>query len=138
MKALVQRVSSASVSVDGERISAIGPGMLILLGILEGDGPEQAEKLAGKLSKLRIFEDSDGRTNEPIGEREILCISQFTLAADTRKGNRPSFVAAARPEIAEPLYDAVCAELGAAKGVFGARMDVTLVNDGPFTLMVEV
>ncbi len=108
MRALVQRVSRASVSVDGSVVSAIGPGLLVLLGVREGDG-----------------------------EREVLCVSQFTLDGDARRGARPSFVAAAAPEVAEPLYERVCARLGARRGVFGARMAVELVNDGPVTLLVE-
>ncbi|HEY5942072.1 MAG TPA: D-aminoacyl-tRNA deacylase [Solirubrobacterales bacterium] len=138
MKALVQRVSQAAVDVEGERVAQIGPGMLILLGVGVGDGPEEADRLADKVRKLRIFDDADGRMNEPLGDREILCVSQFTLYGDTRKGNRPSYVNAARPEIAEPLYDRFCEQLEAKKGVFGACMGVALINDGPVTLMVEV
>lgn len=138
MKALVQRVSQAAVDVEGERVAQIGPGMLILLGVGVGDGPEQADKLAEKVRKLRIFDDAEGRMNEPLGEREVLCVSQFTLYGDARKGNRPSYVDAARPEVAEPLYDRFCERLGAKKGIFGACMGVALINDGPVTLMVEV
>lgn len=137
MRALVQRVARASVSVEGERVAAIGPGMLVLLGVREGDGAEQAEKLAAKLLKLRIFADAEGRMNEPVGDRGILCISQFTLYGDARKGNRPSWTEAAGGEEAEPLYDLACERLGAAKGVFGADMQVELVNDGPVTLLLE-
>lgn len=137
MRALVQRVARASVTVDGERVSEIGPGLMVLLGVKKGDGAEQAEKIAAKLSKLRIFEDEDGRMNQPLGDREILCVSQFTLYGDTRKGNRPSWIEAAGGEEAEPLYDLVCDRLGAKKGVFGADMQVELVNDGPVTLLVE-
>ncbi len=86
---------------------------------------------------LRIFEDADGKMNEALGSREVLCVSQFTLYGDARKGNRPSFVAAARPEVAEPLYERFCARLGAARGVFGAHMEVSLINDGPVTLMLD-
>jgi D-tyrosyl-tRNA(Tyr) deacylase len=138
LKALVQRVSQAAVDVEGERVAQIGPGMLVLLGVGVGDGEEQADRLAEKVRALRIFDDAEGRMNEPLGEREILCVSQFTLYGDARKGNRPSYVAAARPGLAEPLYDRFCARLGARKGVFGACMGVALVNDGPVTLMVEV
>ena len=138
MRALVQRVSSASVTVDGDVVSAIGPGLLVLLGVAEGDGPEKADRLAAKVRKLRIFSDDDGRMNEPLGEREVLCVSQFTLLADTRKGNRPSYVGAARPQDAEPLYERFRERLGAKGGVFGAMMAVELVNDGPVTLLVEV
>ena len=137
MRALVQRVASAAVSVGGERIAAIGPGMLVLLGVAEGDGHAEAERLAAKLLKLRIFEDAEGRTNDALGERGILCVSQFTLLADVSRGNRPSFTGAAAPELAEELYERVCELLGAERGAFGARMAVELVNDGPFTLLVE-
>ena len=137
MRALVQRVTRASVSVDAEEVAAIGPGLLVLLGVGEGDGEEEADRLADKVRALRIFEDADGRMNEPLGEREVLCVSQFTLYADTRKGNRPSFTGAAAPEIAERLYERFCDRLGTGRGVFGARMAVELVNDGPVTLMLE-
>lgn len=138
MRALVQRVTHASVSVDGETVSEVGPGLLVLLGVRKGDTVVVAEKLAAKLLKLRIFEDEDGRMNEPLGEREILCISQFTLYGDTRKGNRPSWIEAAGGEEAEPLYDLVCEKLKAKNGIFGADMKVELTNDGPVTLLVEV
>jgi D-tyrosyl-tRNA(Tyr) deacylase len=137
LRALVQRVSQAAVDVDGDRVAQIGPGMLVLLGVGAGDGEEQADRLADKVRALRIFDDSDGRMNEPLGEREILCVSQFTLYGDARRGNRPSYAQAARPEVAEPLYEHFCERLGAAKGVFGACMGVALVNDGPVTLLVE-
>lgn len=137
MRALVQRVSQAAVDVEGERVAQIGPGVLVLLGIGVGDGPEQADRLAEKVRALRIFDDAEGRMNEPLGEREALCVSQFTLYGDARRGNRPSYVGAARPEEAEPLYDRFCERLGAAKGVFGACMGVALINDGPVTLMLE-
>jgi D-tyrosyl-tRNA(Tyr) deacylase len=139
MRALVQRVSRASVSVDDEVVGAIGPGLLVLLGVTHDDDTAAADKLAAKLRALRIFPDADGRMNEPLGPgRAVLCISQFTLYGDARKGNRPSYVAAARPEVAEPLYERVCEALGAERGVFGAHMQVELVNDGPVTLLVEV
>lgn len=139
MRALVQRVSRASVRVDGEVVGSIGPGLLVLLGVTHDDTPAAAERLADKLLKLRVFPDPDGRMNEPLGdERAVLCISQFTLYGDARKGNRPSYVAAAPPELAEPLYARVCEALGAERGVFGAHMEVELVNDGPVTLMVEL
>ncbi len=137
MRALVQRVSSARVTVESEEVSAIGPGLLVLLGIADGDEPDQADRLADKVRALRIFEDSDGRMNEPLSEREVLCVSQFTLLADTKKGNRPSYMGAARPEVAEPLYERFRERLGAKGGVFGARMAVELVNDGPVTLLLE-
>jgi D-tyrosyl-tRNA(Tyr) deacylase len=137
LRALVQRVSQAGVDVEGERVAQIGPGMLILLGVGVGDGEGQADLLADKVRALRIFDDAEGRMNEPLGEREALCVSQFTLYGDARRGNRPSYMQAARPELAEPLYDRFCERLGAQKGVFGACMGVALVNDGPVTLMVE-
>ena len=137
MRALVQRVSRASVGVDGEVIASIGPGLLVLLGITHDDTPEDAKRLADKVRALRVFEDADGKMNEPLSDREVLCVSQFTLYGDTRKGNRPSFVAAAPPEDAEPLYEAFCERAGARRGRFGARMDVELTNDGPVTLLLE-
>jgi len=138
MRALVQRVSQAAVDVEGERVAQIGPGMLVLLGVGAEDGEEQADRLADKVRALRIFDDVEGRMNEPLGEREVLCVSQFTLYGDARRGNRPSYTGAAWPELAEPLYDRFCERLGAAKGVFGACMGVALINDGPVTLMLEV
>ena len=134
----MQRVSRAAVRVGGEEVSAIGPGLLVLLGVGHEDDEALADRMADKLRALRIFEDSDGRMNEPLGEREVLCVSQFTLLGDARKGNRPSFVAAAHPEHAEQVYQRVCDRLGAARGVFGARMAVELVNDGPVTILVEL
>ena len=137
MRALVQRVSRASVSVDGRVVSGIGPGLLVLLGITHGDTERGADWLADKVRALRIFPDAEGRMNEPLGDREVLCVSQFTLYGDARRGNRPSYVAAAAPEHAEPLYERFCERLGAARGVFGALMAVELVNDGPVTLLLE-
>jgi D-tyrosyl-tRNA(Tyr) deacylase len=138
MRALVQRVSRASVAVDGETIAAIGPGLLVLLGVTHGDDEAAADKLADKVRALRIFEDAEGKMNESLGDaREVLVVSQFTLYGDARKGNRPSFVNAARPEVAEPLYERFRARLGAPGGRFGAHMDVELVNDGPVTLLLE-
>ena len=137
MRALVQRVTRASVSVDGDVVSQIGPGLLVLLGVGLQDEARDADWLADKVRALRIFPDADGRMNEPLGDREVLCVSQFTLYGDARKGNRPSYVAAAEPERAEALYERFCERLGAARGVFGAMMSVELVNDGPVTLMVE-
>jgi D-aminoacyl-tRNA deacylase len=125
------------VSVDGELVSQIGPGLLVLLGVGQGDEERDADWLADKVRALRIFPDADGRMNEPLGEREALCVSQFTLYGDARKGNRPSYVAAAQPERAEALYERFCERLGAQRGVFGAMMAVELVNDGPVTLMIE-
>jgi D-aminoacyl-tRNA deacylase len=126
--------------VDGRELGAIGPGMLVLLGVRRGDGEAEADRLADKLLKLRIFDDADGRMNLSVADSggEILCVSQFTLYGDTRKGNRPSWIDAAQPEEAEPLYEHVRERLGAKGGSFGARMAVELVNDGPVTLLVEV
>ncbi len=138
MRALVQRVSHASVTVGGERIAEIGPGLLVLIGITHDDRPEHADRLAEKVRALRIFEDADGKMNEALGDRELLCVSQFTHYGDTRKGNRPAFVNAARPEQAEPLYERFCEQADARRGRFGARMDVSLVNDGPVTLWLEL
>src|SRR5436190_5544639 len=139
MRALVQRVTRASVSVDGETVSAIGRGMLVLLGVRTTDTEREADTLARKLKALRIFEDDEGRMNRSVDDvgGEILCVSQFTLYGDARKGNRPSFVDAARPDTAEPLYERVRATLEAQGGRFGARMQVELANDGPVTLLVE-
>jgi D-tyrosyl-tRNA(Tyr) deacylase len=126
------------VRVDGEVVGSIGPGLLVLLGVTHGDDEAIGDRLADKVGTLRIFEDSDGRMNEALGDREVLVVSQFTLYGDTRKGNRPSFVAAAAPDVAEPLYERFRARLGAAGGVFGAHMEVELVNDGPVTLLLEL
>jgi D-tyrosyl-tRNA(Tyr) deacylase len=139
VRALVQRVSEAAVWVEGEQRARIGPGLLVLLGVKVGDGPEQADRIAGKLRRLRIFEDAEGRMNLSMDQvaGEVLCVSQFTLYGDAGKGNRPSFAGAAAPEQAEPLYERVREALGAQGGVFGARMKVSLVNDGPVTIMLE-
>ena len=138
MRALVQRVSRAAVRVGGETTGAIGAGLVVLLGVTHADGPAEADRLADKVRALRVFPDADGRMNEPLGDREVLCVSQFTLYGDARKGNRPSYVAAARPEHAEPLYERFCDRVGAQRGVFGALMEVELVNDGPVTLLLEL
>jgi D-tyrosyl-tRNA(Tyr) deacylase len=137
LRALVQRVSQAAVDVDGDRVAQIGPGMLVLLGIKRDDTEADADKLADKVRALRIFDDADGRMNEPLGDREVLCVSQFTLYGDTRKGNRPSYMESAPGEEAEPLYERFCDRLDAKRGVFGACMGVALVNDGPVTLLIE-
>jgi D-tyrosyl-tRNA(Tyr) deacylase len=139
VRALVQRVSEASVTVEAEEVARIGPGLLVLLGIREADGPDEADRIAGKLERLRVFEDAEGRMNLSVRDvgGELLVVSQFTLYGDARKGNRPSFVEAAPPEVAEPLYERVRAALGARGGRFGARMEVALVNDGPVTLLLE-
>src|SRR4051812_40462981 len=137
MRALVQRVSRASVTVGGTVTGAIGPGLLVLLGVTHADTEADADRIAERIRALRVFPDDEGRMNEALGEREVLCVSQFTLYGDARKGNRPSYVAAARPEHAEPLYERFCARLDAQRGVFGAMMEVELVNDGPVTLLLE-
>jgi D-tyrosyl-tRNA(Tyr) deacylase len=137
VRALVQRVSRASVTVDGESISSIGPGLLVLLGVTHTDTEKDADWLADKVRALRVFTDAGGKMNVPLGERELLCVSQFTLYGDARKGNRPSYVAAARPEQAEPLYERFCARANAKRGVFGATMQILLINDGPVTLLIE-
>jgi len=140
MRALVQRVSRARVSVGGEELAAIGPGLLVLVGVRRGDGEAEADRIADKLLALRVFDDAEGRMNlsvEQVGG-EILCVSQFTLHGDARRGNRPSWVDAAPPEEAEPLYERVRERLRAKGGSFGARMAVELVNDGPVTLLIEV
>ena len=138
MRALVQRVSSASVSVDGAPFSRVGPGMLVLLAVAATDTRDEAERIARKLRALRIFDDEEGRMNEPVGDREILCVSQFTLYGDATRGNRPSYVRAAAGDRAKPLYELVCELLDAERGVFGARMEVDLTGDGPVTVLVEV
>ena len=137
---MVQRVSGARVTPGGE----IGPGLCVLLGVAAADEPVAAAHLAGKVARLRIFENDEGKFDRSLLDvgGEALVVSQFTLIADTAKGNRPSFAAAARPEDAEPLYEIFCAELEAigvpvARGVFGARMAVELVNDGPVTIVLE-
>jgi D-aminoacyl-tRNA deacylase len=138
VRALVQRVARAAVRVDESEVASIGPGMLVLLGVTHDDGEAQADRLADKVRALRVFPDAGGRMNDPLGDREVLCVSQFTLYGDARKGNRPSYVGAAPPEHAEPLYERFCERLGAQRGVFGAQMAVELVNDGPVTLLLEL
>jgi D-aminoacyl-tRNA deacylase len=131
-------VSRAAVRVEGATTGAIGAGLLVLLGVTHEDTEADCDRLADKVRALRVFPDAEGRMNEPLGDREVLCVSQFTLYGDARKGNRPSYVAAARPERAEPLYERFCARLDARRGVFGAMMEVELVNDGPVTLLLEL
>jgi D-tyrosyl-tRNA(Tyr) deacylase len=145
MKAVVQRVSHASVRVGEELAGEIGTGLCVLLGVARGDGPAEASRLAGKVARLRIFEDGERRFDRSLLDTggEALVVSQFTLLADTAKGNRPSFTEAAPPEEAEPLYEAFCAELRrlgvrVETGVFGARMEVELANDGPVTIALEL
>lgn len=135
----MQRVSSASVTVEGEEIASIGEGLLVLLGVHRDDGEGEADRLARKLLALRVFDDDEGRMNLSVREigGEILCVSQFTLYGDTRRGNRPSWIDAAPPEQAEPLYERVRSTLGAEGGRFGARMSVALTNEGPVTLLIE-
>lgn len=139
MRAVVQRVSSASVTVDGEQLASIGRGLVVLLGVRAEDGEEQADRVAAKLDALRVFEDDDGKMNRSVRDvgGELLVVSNFTVYGDTRKGNRPSFIEAARPAQAEPLVERVRAALGAQGGRFGARMEVELVNDGPVTLLID-
>ena len=132
------RVSSASVRVDGSVVGEIGAGLLVLLGVAADDDAAVCDRLAGKVRALRVFADAQGRMNEPLGDREVLCVSQFTLYGDTRRGNRPSFVDAAPGEIAQPLYERFCDALSAQRGVFGALMEVESVNDGPVTLLLEL
>lgn len=145
MRVVIQRVSEAAVTVDGREISRIGGGLLVLLGVAEGDEPADAAWLAGKIAAMRIFGDAEGKMNLALRDTggEALVISQFTLHAATRKGNRPSFIRAARPELAEPLYEEFCrlleGEIGkpVGRGVFGADMKVSLLNDGPVTLVID-
>jgi D-aminoacyl-tRNA deacylase len=139
VRALVQRVSEASVTVDGAEVARIGRGLLVLLGVRHGDDEAAADRIAAKLLALRVFEDPGGKMNLSVRDvdGELLVVSQFTLYGDARKGNRPSFVEAAPPEEAEPLYERVRAATGAEGGVFGARMAVALVNDGPVTVLLE-
>ncbi len=145
MRAVVQRVTEAAVAVDGDVRGRCGRGLLVLLGVATNDGEAQADRLAGKIARLRIFEDDDGRFDRSVLDvgGEALVVSQFTLIADTAKGNRPSFTGAAPPDRAEALYERLCDALRAegvpvAMGVFGARMQVSLVNDGPVTIVLDV
>jgi len=144
MKAVVQRVKRASVTVDGEVTGAIEQGLLVLLGIHQDDTDDKIEKMAGRLARLRIFEDDEGKMSRSVQDvgGAILVVSQFTLCADTKKGNRPSFIESARPEKAEPMYEAVVEALRALDvpvetGRFAAMMDVELVNDGPVTILFD-
>jgi len=144
VKALLQRVTAASVTVDGEEVGAIGPGLLVFLGVEPDDGDAEVDWLAGKVLALRIFPDADKPMNRSVADvgGELLVVSQFTLAADTSRGNRPGFSSAAPPELAQTVYEAFVAALRArgasvAAGRFGADMQVALVNDGPVTFLLE-
>ena len=139
MRAVVQRVASASVTVEGERVASIGRGLLVLLGVRDGDTAAEADRIAAKLTALRLFEDDAGKMNLSVRDvgGEVLVVSNFTVYGDARKGNRPSFVQAARPESAEPLVERVRSALDAQGGRFGARMAVELVNDGPVTILLD-
>lgn len=139
MRAVVQRVTAASVAVDGSEVARIGRGLVVLLGVHEDDDEAVADRMADKLRALRVFEDRAGKMNLSVADAggSVLCVSNFTVYGDARRGNRPSFIAAARPERAEELYERVRERLGAEGGVFGAHMQVELVNDGPVTLVVE-
>jgi D-aminoacyl-tRNA deacylase len=145
MRGVVQRVARAEVRVEGRTVGSIGPGMLVFVGVGEGDTAEQADRLAGKLARLRIFVDDEGRMNRSVLDigGEVLVVSQFTLLADTSRGNRPSFLGAAAPDMAEPLVERGAEGLRAAglriaMGEFGAHMEVDLVNDGPVTIVLEL
>ena len=145
MRAVIQRVLEATVVVDGREISRIGAGLLVLLGVETGDEMPDVEWLAGKVAKMRILLDGEDRMNMSVAETggEVMVVSQFTLHASTRKGNRPSFIRAAGPAVSEPLYEAFCAAMEAetgrpaACGIFGAEMKVSLVNDGPVTIVMD-
>ena len=145
MRVVLQRVNEASVRVDGQEIAAIGPGLLVLLGIAPGDGPEELRWMAGKVAQLRIFADAEGRMNRSVLEAggEVLVVSQFTLFGDCRRGRRPGFTGAAAPAQAAPMVDAFVAALRqeglprVGQGVFGADLQVALVNDGPVTLILD-
>jgi D-tyrosyl-tRNA(Tyr) deacylase len=144
VRIVLQRVRSASVTVEGEEVSEIGAGLLLLVGVAQGDGEAEADWLAGKVARLRIFGDEEGKMNRSVSDTggQVLAVSQFTLLADTRKGNRPSFIRAALPDEAEPLFDHFCEKLheegiSVQTGRFGAMMDVALVNDGPVTIVLE-
>lgn len=145
MRIVIQRVKEASVSIDGKMHSRIGAGMMVLVGVDTGDSADDARWLADKTASLRIFDDEAGVMNLPVTavEGEVLAVSQFTLTASTRKGNRPSYIRAARPEVSLPLYDAYCSMVEertcrpVARGVFGADMQVALVNDGPVTIIID-
>lgn len=145
MRAVVQRVSSASVTVDGQKMSEIGPGLLVLIGIEEADDESDVTWLVSKITRMRIFGDQEGKMNLSLADNggEVIVVSQFTLHASTKKGNRPSFIRAARPEWSEPLYERFCEEMElelgrpVGRGRFGADMKVALTNDGPVTIVID-
>ena len=145
MRAVIQRVTEASVTIDGEMISRVGPGLLVLLGVEEIDDASDVDWLAGKIARMRIFGDAEGKMNLSVAETggQVMVVSQFTLHASTKKGNRPSFIRAAAPAHSEPLYEAFCAaiqrETGkpVARGIFGGDMKIALVNDGPVTIVID-
>ena len=144
VRVVVQRVSQGSVTVDGAVVAACGTGVVVLLGVASGDDADTAVRMAGKIARLRIFENAEGRLDRSLVDvrGQVLVVSQFTLLADTRKGNRPSFTEAAAPGVAEPVVEAFATALEAeglhvGRGVFGARMRVSLVNDGPVTIVLE-
>ncbi|MCM1110171.1 MAG: D-aminoacyl-tRNA deacylase [Clostridium sp.] len=146
MRLVIQRVLEASVAVDGRLVSAIGPGLMILVGVETGDTPDDADWLAAKTASLRVFDDEAGVMNRALTDNPalgVVAVSQFTLTASTRRGNRPSYIRAARPDVALPLYEAYCDRLAAVaarpvgRGVFGADMKISLVNDGPVTIIID-
>ncbi len=145
MRAVIQRVAEASVTIDGQVVAKIGPGLVVLLGVEEADGPEDVAWLSGKIARMRIFSDEEGKMNLSVADTggEIIVVSQFTLHASTKKGNRPSFLKAAVPGISEPLYERFCEAMGGelgkpvGRGIFGADMKVALVNDGPVTIAID-
>jgi D-tyrosyl-tRNA(Tyr) deacylase len=145
MRAIIQRVLEASVTVNNLCTAQIGPGLLILLGVEDGDGAEDLEWLSGKIARMRIFPDEEGKMNRSVTESggDVIVVSQFTLHASTKKGNRPSFLRSAAPAVSEPLYETFCAfmekEIGkpVGRGIFGADMKVALINDGPVTISID-
>ena len=145
MRAVIQRVLDASVEIEGRTVSRIGCGLLVLLGVEDGDTFEDVSWLSGKVAKLRIFADPEGKMNQSVTDTdgEIIVVSQFTLHASTKKGNRPSFLKSAAPAVSEPLYEQFCAALEretgkpVGRGIFGADMKVALVNDGPVTILID-
>lgn len=134
MLALLQRVANARVEVDGQTVGEIGPGLLVLVGVEVGDDEPSADRMVEKILGMRVFDDAEGKMNEALGDRQAICVSQFTLCADTSKGTRPGFSTAAPPDTAEPLYERVRDGLGGVGGRFGSRMQVHLTNDGPVTI----